>query len=491
MISESWLTPAIPDAAINLPGFNLLRQDQNQNLGKKGGGLCIYVKEIFSIDSLDERYNTSLSDYEIMGIKIKHPNIRPFNIIRIYRPPNGKHCTFCKLLENDMPDLINDRSETFILGDFNINYNSESLRRKFSLNKLENKNSLKQLIKDHTRCTTTSNTLIDLIFTDSPNISSSGTLHINLSDHSPVYLIRKKERNRIVKHVTKGRSYIRYSTAVFENLLQQQNWNEFDISDDIDRMWDIMKENISLSLDIICPIRNIQVSDTKPDWLNNDIIQLMRKRDKAYLKARRSKNEVGWRKATFLRNRVESFIKNHKKNKIITNLERYHNNATKFWRQIREIVPKEKSPIVNSLLDERNGQSFEGIDLCNHINQYFASIGKTLAEQIKQRHNYQKMPPKFNLVMNMNADGISSRPFGIEELRKAITLIDPKKSAAVENIRSNVILDAFNCNFDRVLKMYNMSLSHSVFPDAWKTSIVVPLPRLTILSSHLIYVLSH
>ena len=39
--------------------------------------------------------------------------------------------------------------------------------------------------------------------------------------------------------------------------------------------WEIFERNIIDSLDEICPIRKIQVSNSKPDWLNNEIIQLM------------------------------------------------------------------------------------------------------------------------------------------------------------------------------------------------------------------------
>ena len=45
-------------------------------------------------------------------------------------------------------------------------------------------------------------------------------------------------------------------------------------------------------------------------------------------------------------------------------------------------------------------------------------------------------------------------------------------------IRSNVIVDAFNILIDRTLRLYDMSIRNSVFPKKWKTSIVVPLPKI-------------
>ena len=49
-----------------------------------------------------------------------------------------------------------------------------------------------QLITEPTRVTPTSTTVIDLILTNrSENISESGVIHLGISDHSLVYLVRK------------------------------------------------------------------------------------------------------------------------------------------------------------------------------------------------------------------------------------------------------------------------------------------------------------
>ena len=51
---------------------------------------------------------------------------------------------------------------------------------------------VEQLISEPTRITSRSSTLIDLCLTNTPsNIVKSGVIHLSISDHSLVYLIRK------------------------------------------------------------------------------------------------------------------------------------------------------------------------------------------------------------------------------------------------------------------------------------------------------------
>ena len=50
----------------------------------------------------------------------------------------------------------------------------------------------------------------------------------------------------------------------------------------------------------MCPTKKLIVPETKPDWLNDDIVLLMRKRDNIFRLARHKKDPTKWRKATFL-----------------------------------------------------------------------------------------------------------------------------------------------------------------------------------------------
>ena len=466
IISETWLGPSIPDAAIAIPGYNVVRQDRNHPGGKKGGGLCIYISTIFKIEFLDDCFNQVTQDYEPIGVSLKHTHIKPFNIIGIYRPPNGNQHVFIKHLNENLTNLICVRRESFLIGDVNINYALAESRNKLKLSTLESKSNLSQLIQTPTRVTVSTQTIIDWIYTDSINIAHSGTLNINMSDHLPVFLVRKKNRNKIVKHKTRGRSYLRYNEETFSQLLVQQDWAIYDNTTDVDLMWSELEENISDALDEICPIRELLVSDTKPDWLNNEIIQ-----------ARKSKHEVDWRKAVFLRNRVETLIKTFKQKKIKDNLNRHRSNPSKFWKEIRTIVPKESSPIVTTLDDEESGLTFTAEELSEHINQYFANIGEKLAHIIKGRQNPNVGYMPYLSVSNKSKDGITSTPFTYDELHTVMKLIDVNKSSAVNNIRTSVIIDAYETITERIIRLYNQSLQQAKFPTTWKTRIVVPIPK--------------
>ena len=52
VISETWLHPSIPDAAVQLGGRTVHRWDRNKDSGKsRGGGLCIFIHNSWSINT--------------------------------------------------------------------------------------------------------------------------------------------------------------------------------------------------------------------------------------------------------------------------------------------------------------------------------------------------------------------------------------------------------------------------------------------------------
>ena len=44
-ITETWLHESINGSLIKMDGFNLLRQDRQPTIRKRGGGICCYIKE--------------------------------------------------------------------------------------------------------------------------------------------------------------------------------------------------------------------------------------------------------------------------------------------------------------------------------------------------------------------------------------------------------------------------------------------------------------
>ena len=84
---------------------------------------------------------------------------------------------------------------------------------------------LTQHINSPTRVTGLSKTCIDFINTNlSDNlIAKAGTLDDVISDHYPVFLCVKKQRNPVNFSKIKGRTYRKYDKIVLQTLIEHEN----------------------------------------------------------------------------------------------------------------------------------------------------------------------------------------------------------------------------------------------------------------------------
>ena len=90
---------------------------------KKGGGLCIYVKDELNVKTghLNHLESSSI-DVECQCLEILCTNQKNMIILNIYHPPQGKFDIFSEFLEQTINSIDQNRKDIFVLGDFNIDF---------------------------------------------------------------------------------------------------------------------------------------------------------------------------------------------------------------------------------------------------------------------------------------------------------------------------------------------------------------------------------
>ena len=123
---------------------------------------------------------------------------------------------------------------------------------------------LTQLIKAHTRNAKSSASMIDLVFTNMDHCNNSGVLDLVLSDHLPVYVIRKKIKDVRRQISVKGRTYVNYSKDLLSDALTNDIKSSFRREEDPNACWDGMGDFLNSFLDAHCPIKTFRSKENTP-----------------------------------------------------------------------------------------------------------------------------------------------------------------------------------------------------------------------------------
>ena len=197
-VCETWLNSTYDDNLIHINNYTLFRLDRGKGLpNKRGGGLVVYVGSKFQghAKQLDDICKIT-KKLEQLWIILEKPNVRK-TAVCIYRPPSGdlQHAISELSISIDYIQSCFD-AETIIMGDMNVNYRDRHSVTFDWLKDFERIYNLKQLIKDPTRVTIRSKTTIDLIWMDMNHVAKAGVVDTILSDHMPVFVVKKKGREK-------------------------------------------------------------------------------------------------------------------------------------------------------------------------------------------------------------------------------------------------------------------------------------------------------
>ena len=168
-ITETWFDSSMTDAEVALHGYNIKRKDRNAN----GGGVCIYIKDTLAFNPQTDLDNEHL---EALWIDILMNKSKPILVGCVYRPP--KQSNFLQHFQETLSEVPTER-ETIILGDFNICEMHKQSKMFKCYTNIMKMFALTQLIREPTRVTNRSSTLLDHILAcKSERIVQSGTIAV-------------------------------------------------------------------------------------------------------------------------------------------------------------------------------------------------------------------------------------------------------------------------------------------------------------------------
>ena len=189
--------------------------------------------------------------------KKKQKTIRIGNI---YRPPQGNVDKFLEIIEDSLIDLDLNKIELLLVGDFNIDGLDKRNPTTKKLIELYKQYGLRQISKEPIRYAEAKDSCIDLCITNSNIISQFRTTNVIISDHQMIMLTRKKLKIKKKRCEFFGRSYRNYNKTEFQRKLQEMQWEEFDMANNVNEKWNSLLNKIKQELSLSCPILFFQNS---------------------------------------------------------------------------------------------------------------------------------------------------------------------------------------------------------------------------------------
>ena len=303
-LTETRVDASFSNNSILIPGFT---QIQRKDKTCRSGGICVQTTEHVTVERL---INFESNDLELLWLRIMI-NTKSFILGTGYRNPELSVEYWDRL--NDNITQVVDRygsQNLILLGDFNENLLDPQLHHLADL--IDSFNML-QILREPTRLTPTSQTLIDPIIVGRPNIvNASGVRVTSVSDHCLTYASLNFKLPSIIAY---KRLIYKYNVANWDAMadkLDLTNWTAILNSNNADNSAKIITSIIIKTVQEFTPHKNIRFTNRDKPWITAEIKLHILIRNKLFNKAKRTKSGPDWNTFKQCRNQTTLLIKRAK-----------------------------------------------------------------------------------------------------------------------------------------------------------------------------------
>ncbi|MEW8191406.1 MAG: reverse transcriptase family protein [Candidatus Thiodiazotropha endolucinida] len=464
--TETWLSPSTDTSELLLHSFNTPERKDREH--DSHGGVMIYVK-----DCLHYKRRVDLESRNIESIWIELTNNHKRILFGLfYRPPNSDSNYFSDIEDSvalavDSPGI----SEIIITGDFNLNVLHPQTARK--INSICTEFSFYQSISQPTHFTENSSSLIDILLVNNKNyliVSGVGDPFLNqeIRYHCPIYGIFKFSKPKFVSFTRHIWNYDQGNYDLLRNKATSFDWDYVRDNDT-----NIYANNINTTVTSIAkeciPNRCINVKPSEPPWINLTIKRHIRKRKRAYRKAKRTNSELDWKKFKSLRNKVVHNIRESKKSfydKIAAKLTSETLSSKDWWSTLKTfIAPNYKTSIPP--LEFNDDTYIEENDKANVLNNFFQS------HTILNEQN-AVIPVLPAATVNTPLSTIVLTPLEVESVLKTLPVA---KASGPDGLSNRVLRELSKELSVPYCSLFNQSLRMGIVPSSYKEANVCPVPK--------------
>lgn len=457
-VTEAWTNDTIGDAFLGLDGYELIaREDRNDTVGGRGGGVLIYAENSLHIWKID----IESSFNQVAAVKMRYRCV-DVNLHCIYRSPNSNGnndaalCSYVKEM----------RGINILIGDFNFpdidwaNGTAGSRGRQFY--EATTEAFLEQHVEEPTH---TSGNILDLVLTNKEGlVSNVRTMgRIGMSDHELIFFSVKVDKRNTSDHQT-NRNYRHANFGKMRTELKDDKWDEILCGKNVNSMWELIKGRIHGQMTKHVPLRKT-CKTNDPLWIDSETKTLIKKKRAAWTKWKERKTEANREEYKKWEKEVKKKIR-RKKNKTEKEIvECRKTNPKKFYRYINKARATRSK--IGPLKNEMGEIVIDPQEQASLLNKYFGSVFT------KSTAVLPAPPPKLKEEGQLDEFEITE-----EKVMQTIRQLHEQSAMGPDEIPPLVVKQLESELIKPLTILFQASLKQGKIPDDWRIAIVSPIYKM-------------
>ena len=293
---------------------------------------------------------------------------------------------------------IETESEIHVLGDVNLNFldfnnqalrpNTHSARLRPLVDALLDRivpHGFSQLISDVTRVWPGQEpSLLDHYWTNRPEkVSGIHAFYQGGSDHKMIFSVRHTKKIISKPRMLKKRCFKNFKPEEFIEAVRKISWFDVYMTENVDTAVEMITQKLTDILDIMAPVKVIQVRSNYAPWLSDTTKKKIRERNEAQKKASETKLANDWDEYKKLRNSINNSLKSEKKKWQENKISAFGSDTSSIWKNIKSWLGWSSGGPPSRLIED--GVIYtKPSDLASIMNSFFINKVRNLRSNLPQ-----------------------------------------------------------------------------------------------------------
>ena len=281
--------------------------------------------------------------------------------------------------------------------------------------------------------------------------------HEVLTFNLNITINKMKEDNKYSFNLNKG------NYDKMREVLRDYDWDCI-VDDDIDEMWNKLKEVISGEMLKCIPKAKSKNKSGNPIWMNQKAMRSIKKKYNSYKRFLRSKTGYDYLKYIKDRNQCTKSLKQARKDYERNIAKNSKTNPKQFWKYIQNKIKINAG--IGTLRKPDGSIATSDQDKADTLNSFFASV--FTKEDIVNM-------PVINEGSYSNGSFLSDLRVTPEAVRSKLSNLKPDKAQGPDKIPPRVLKELSNELSEPIALLFNKSLEEGKIPSEWKMAEVTAI----------------
>lgn len=460
-LSEHWLT--VTDIEfINIQGFALVSSFCRSEF--RHGGVAIFARNNLKCSAVFYKRSVEKT-FEAAVCKISTQNSKfPVYIICLYRSPQADFKLFSQSLYGFMLEVYKNDCFYVVCGDINVNMLESNNDTKVVVNLFAEFN-LSNIINEPTRISKTSETLIDVIFTNMETLKVEVT-DTFLSDHTFQFASFRLLNDNINtgNNIQFRRDFSQGNIDAFARLIAYENWNEMYAGNGLDEKFDAFYSALLYNYQMAFTFKKVS-SKPKKKWFDEDLKKLQRMLCEFSTLNKSYENDVIRQRFNQLKEIYKFFRTNAQKVFNEGRIINAANPSKECWKIIKD-VKNNRKPVPSEFIAENGTVITDTQDICNSFNNFFL---KFTCKQPDMN--------KISTHANVKSTSFFLTPTTPKEIEEVIKITTRKPSPGIDEVIGQAIRAVAADLSEPLSYIINTSFVEASFPNALKIAKSIPIHK--------------